>query len=277
MPLSASCRAAPHLNSTICLLRRSYSPRLAPPLDVAQRTSAQLNDLFVATLHSSPRRSSALCSALCRNTPHRNSTQRFVCYDAPPCSSAIRSAPHGPSLHRVAALRVAALRSASPCRATQGISTRRFVCYFAARLCSPRLDATRHFAPLHASTICLLLRSATLRHASLRNSGQRTPTLRNATQRFVYYVAPLHTALHCAASLLYPTQRNDLFVITLRNATKRSPMQLVWPRRAAAHCISTQLNDLFVTTTTRLVATRRLSTCRIFMQRPAIQRNELKL
>lgn len=153
--------------------------------------------------------------------------QRFVCYNA------TNSAPHGPSRHRVNALRRTSLRNSAQLN-DLFVTTLRGLWH----CCTPRLSATHCSAPLRNSTICLLLRSATLlasprRHAPLRS----VPRL------------------------------NDLFVTTQPNATR-----LASTRRG-----STQLNDLFVTTTTRLVATRRLSTCRIFMQRPAIQRNELKL
>lgn len=200
---TSALRCAPHRAATICLLQRfvSHYPSV----------------LRVAT--------------------PRNSTQRFVCYNA------TNSAPHLPSVHRVASLHRASLRNSAQ-RNDLFVTTLRGLWH----CCALRLSATLGSAP---------------QLNNLFVTTQRTAARRIAPRGR----APLRDA----------TQLNDLFVITLRNATQRSPMQLVWPRRAAAHCLSPQLNDLFVTTTTRLVATRRLSTCRIFMQRPAIQRNELKL
>ena len=75
--------------------------------------------------------------------------------------------------------------------------------------------------------------------ASTRDSARRGSTYRSSTQRFVSNFAAIRIV----------TRRSSLWRSTsLRN--------------------SSQLNDLLVTTTTRLVATRRFSTCRIVSQRP---------
>lgn len=238
LPLSASCRDAPQFNSTICLLQRCALQRFAPLLTAL---------LCIVSPRSASRRSAPLLPA-----ELLKATRRFVCYDATRLMALLRSS----------ALRHACLRS----------TTQRFVCYA---------------APLHASS----------RLGSLQcNASQLNTAPRNSTICFLQRPLSLLDATHCTAvpryaSLLIASQRNDLFVTSqrdfarlastpratsLRAATicllQRNPMQLVWPRRAAAHCLSPQLNDLFVTS--QLGARRYCAALCVASPRTATQRTE---
>jgi hypothetical protein len=145
-------------------------------------------------------------------------------------------------LHRVAALRVAALGSASPRRATQGNST---IC-FSLRSTALR-SALQHVSPLCCATLLNDLFVTTQRTPQLGsrhlNDWQRDfaycdAPLRSSTQRFVCYIAS-RLCSPCRNSVrLTAVQRNDLFVITQRTTA---------PRRAPR--LDTTLgNDLFVIT-----------------------------
>ena len=121
-------------------------------------------DLFVATLHSSPRRSSALCSALRRNTPHRNSTQRFVCYIAPQLNSMQLVWPRRAAAHCI-----------SPQLNDLFVTTP----LHAARLFTGHHGSPPRTSPQLNSTICLLHRSLAQGVAAQRYASQRPSTQRN--------------------------------------------------------------------------------------------------
>ena len=196
--------------------------RYATPHRPPHRSSVRLNDLFFTACRPAPHRSPPRCVATLRG-----STQRFVCHNA-----AIRPAWLLLSTWRIASLlndlfvtsllgalhRTAVPRYASLLNATICL-LRRYAAYGIAAL----FGSPSRLAPLLNSTICLLLRSATL-----LASPRRHAPLRSAAQRFVCH-----------------------------NATIRPAMQLVWPRRAAAHLNST------ICLLQRRLASSQLDACRL--------------
>ena len=136
-------------NATNSAPHRPSSYRVDALRTLSLRSTAQLNDLFVnllSRLVSAQRGVTRLASL------PRNSTLRFVCYNASPRGSALHWAPRLPAAHLastqlndlfVTSLRVATL-----------------------------LRSARRIAPLCNSTICLLLRDATWLIALLRSSAQ---------------------------------------------------------------------------------------------------------
>jgi hypothetical protein len=199
--------------------------RYATPHRSLHRSSVRRNDLFVTTLRT-PRLGSARlrvsrCAAIQRYDLLCTS-QRTPLLTAPPCIVLPRSTGR---------------RSATRLNST--------ICLL------------QRVAPQRSSALCIAPHRAAaqlndLFVTSCRRAPLRYATLRNSAQRFVCYNATNGTAL-----LASPPRITPLFTAPIRNstqrfvcynATQRSPMQLVWPRRAAAHCLSPQLNDLFVTT-----------------------------
>lgn len=224
-------------NATNSAPHRPSSYRVDALRTLSLRSTAQLNDLFVnllSRLVSAQRGVTRLASL------PRNSTLRFVCYNASPRGSALHWAPRLPAAHLastqlndlfVTSLRVATL-----------------------------LRSARRIAPLCNSTICLLLRDATWLIALLRSSAQlndlfvtsrrsapllpaglRSAPPRNATICLLRRIAPrrsfpqLYTPFG-SAPLRNATQR---FVCQFIAAAQRSAPQLHATCRSAPHRGST--------------------------------------
>ena len=183
-------------NATNSAPHRPSSYRVDALRTLSLRSTAQLNDLFVnllSRLVSAQRGVTRLASL------PRNSTLRFVCYNASPRGSALHWAPRLPAAHLastqlndlfVTSLRVATL-----------------------------LRSARRIAPLCNSTICLLLRDATWLIASLRSS----------TQLNDLFVTSRRSAPLLPAGLRSAPPRNATICLLRRIAPRRSFPQLYTP------------------------------------------------
>jgi len=149
--------------------------------------------------------------------------------------NATNSAPHLPSVHRVAALHKASLRN----------SAQRFVCYFAALRFATPLDV-----PLRSSSLLNDLFVTTQlvwpRRAAAHCLSPQLNDLFVTTQlnELRLDVSP-RVAPHRSAP-----QLNDLFVPSQRNFARRFA-----PHQYASHLCLSQLNDLFVNLLSRLDTT----------------------
>ena len=154
--------------------------------------------------------------------------QRFVCYIASPRSASRRSAP---------------LLPAELLKATQ-----RFVCYNASPRGSALCSVTRHNStPLLAiqlNDLFVTTQRTALRSAHHLYAAPRVASPRDATQLKDLFVTSPRGSASRSAPRLPAAHRASTQRFVCYKATQRSPMQLVWPRRAAAHCLSPQLNEL---------------------------------
>jgi len=189
-------------NATNSAPHRPSAYRVDALRTLSLRSTAQLNDLFVnllSRLVSAQRGVTRLASL------PRNSTLRFVCYNASPRGSALHWAPRLPAAHLASTqlndLFVNLLPYVAP----------------------PRSAFQRGFAQLNA-TICLLRRIAPRRSFPQLYTPFGSAPLRNATQRFVcQFIAAaqrsapqLHATCRSApASRLHASRGN----LTLLNAT----------------------------------------------------------
>lgn len=193
------------------------SCRTTPQRFLSRCPASQLNDLFVTPLHFASLCSSALRLAPLLCTPQLNNL--FVTTHR---AALLLDASPRTNVHRISAQRddlfVTSPRSALLLRSTYRNATRLNDLFVTSLHYTP-LRFAALFSDTHRSSSLLNdLFVTPLRRSTLLASPRRHAPLRSAAQRFVCH-----------------------------NATIRPAMQLVWPRRAAAHCISPQLNDLFVT------------------------------
>ncbi len=159
--------------------------RLATRLRVLRRASIQLNDLFV---NLSPPHGSTRLGSTWHFMAQRNSTQRFVFYNASPRGSASHRAPRLPAAHRASIqlndLFVTPRRNVAYSIAALFYSTQRFVYQFIAapRNVPPCSTALRLSTQLNDLFVNLLSRLDTaLGNEPRRNSACRDAQQLNAT------------------------------------------------------------------------------------------------
>ena len=211
-------------NATNSAPHRPSLHRLNSLLSLSLLSTAQLNDLFITSLRSSPRcfsteRDSSQLNDLFINliAPHRS---------VPPCAVL----QHG----------------STPLDATQ-----RFVCQFIAapRLNATWLDLALHGATQFNATICFLQRLSTrLGFSQGTTAPRRSPRL-NSTQRFVCqfilrvstrrYSARLGTSQRPA----YHRHATQRFVCQFIITTRRSALLRHAPRRVSTRRNSTQRTE----------------------------------
>lgn len=217
---NSACLIAPQFNATICLLLRDATWLIA-----SLRSSAQLNDLFVSLL--SLRRATFRLSARLFAS-RRNSTICLFLF-APQLAATWLAASRHPATQRndlfvnLSSLGAAALLD------------------FPQRYALLLNDLFDHFVNVNKmiakeSTICLSIyyRASTRLSATNRGATRLAATRSNSTQRFVYqfilriFALRLSTRLvsaRCDAPLRNATQRNDLFVTSLRTDPHRGAPQ----------------------------------------------------
>ena len=188
-------------NATNSAPHRPSSYRVDALRTLSLRSTAQLNDLFVnllSRLVSAQRGVTRLASL------PRNSTLRFVCYNASPRGSASHRAPRLPAAHLA--------------------STQLNDLFITSLRVATLLPAGLRSAPPRNATICLLRRIAPRRSFPQLYTPFGSAPLRNATQRFVcQFIAAaqrsapqLHATCRSApASRLHASRGN----LTLLNAT----------------------------------------------------------